>query len=359
MNQEQWGPEHSDGPEMRALRAANPMPSQAAGTPASQVPGDSAEPGGIATTDDLVLRRIRARVMAELGMAASPAIPGQDTRIGAHGGGVLARARAWAATPSRVLLATAACAAAVMTAVIVWPNHTPSDSDLTAGGVTRATLKSAVEPGQRQDAASSALQSSMPAEIQAAPDAAWLSQEPANDRVASKLAVRESCFGDAAADAMQCGYPVFDYDTKQSLDALDSEEVGADVNPPLTVAVEAPRQTATYAERSTVVGEFETTVRVSNGTTSDVSLVGQVDLAQELLVDGASYACEATSPDTPWTSSASGTHPVLTTLRAGETASRSLTVKCAADVDATVLSGVTPRTLVDFAGQVAVLFRRQ
>lgn len=332
--------------DLQSLRAANP------------------ESTAGVSLDELTLRRMRTRVMAEAGITTSPVIPAQT-----HGSverGLFAnsftRLRHVTATPTRALVAVAASAAMVMTGVVVWPSTTPDPAGLSANGTVDSQMNSADAERATQDDVAGMDQAQL-SQAQAPADELPQDLDVATDRLrAKKMAVRDSCFGDAAADALQCGYPMVDYGTKldtwQSMPAIEAEPNAADVYLPMTVAVDKPRQRSASVEKSRLVVQFDTSIRISNPHDSDATFGSPVLITQELLVDGAWFACDIVDADTgSWLGSVSGSHAELTSLRAGETATRTVATRCTLDSDINPYGMLTPRTLVSVADHGALLFR--
>ncbi|NBO46810.1 MAG: hypothetical protein EBU85_07390, partial [Actinobacteria bacterium] len=117
-------------------------------------------------------------------------------------------------------------------------------------------------------------------------------------------------------------------------------------------------QLRAYVENERFVAEYDTTVHISNSEGLDAAFGGPVVIEQELLVDGAWFACEILDArGEQWLTSLSGSVSDLTRLHAGETATRSVAARCTWDSQSTPMSEVFPRTLVDMVADGALLFR--
>ena len=324
--------------DLHELRAANPVTSGA---------------------DEVTLRRIRARVMSEAGITTSLVIPA-PSGLRVRSGRVLAplsRLRQGGTSSKRPLLAIAAVAAAVMVGVITRPVTVSNKDDVAAAGPLVQSQLNAPDTSQDLN-------------LREQPNSAT-SDEPrvsdgdsavvaSSDAARSKMAVRDSCFGDGSADALQCGYQMVNYDSKQSSEPRTAQDewVGAFAPLSMTVSVEKPIQLRAYVENERFVAEYDTTVHISNSEGLDAAFGGPVVIEQELLVDGAWFACEILDArGEQWLTSLSGSVSDLTRLHAGETATRSVAARCTWDSQSTPMSEVFPRTLVDMVADGALLFR--
>ena len=325
--------------DLRELRAADPMSAGA---------------------DELTLRRIRGRVMSEVGITSSPVIPAPSNRASVTGqfSASLSRLRQGGASSRRALLAVAAVAAAVMVGVITRPATVQNNDDVAASGpIVQSQLKAAEDSQDQQPLDES---------LSAAADEPRTSSDSASSVISSdeqrisKLAVRESCFGDGSADALQCGYPMVDYGTKQASEPgpAQDEWVGALAQVPMTVSVDKPSRSKSFVEDERFVAEYDTTVRISNSHDVDADFGGPVVIEQELLMDGTWFGCQIVDAgSSQWLTSLSGSQPSLTSLRAGETATRSIAARCTFDSPDNPGTDVFPRTLVNLVADGALLFR--
>ena len=350
MNQ-QWQPEGSSGDDaLAAVRADSASDLQ------DLRAADPADFG----TDEFTLRRIRSRVMAEAGITASPVIPAQSlaasqpSRVTAS----LSRLRQGGDSSRRALLAVAAVAVAVMVGVITRPDTAQNNDDVAAAGpVVQSQLKSAETVQDEHQSLESSLSAAADAPMASSDD---LSSAVSSEELRGKMAVRDSCFGDSLAEAVPCGYAMVDYGTKQASEPapVSDEWPGAFAPLSMTVSVDKPVQTRTYVEKSRFVAEYDTSVRVSNSHDVDAEFGGPVVVEQELLVEGTWFGCDVLEADSgPWVTSLSGSQASLNRLRAGETATRTVSTRCTLDSQTNPAADVFPRTLVDVVADGALLFR--